>query len=51
MQNAIDEGKLQRRLDEVRRRVAKKKLRDEMIKSAVEAVRMRVADRKRQMGK
>jgi len=51
MINAVDEIKLQKKLDEVRRRVAKKKLRDEMIKSAVETVRMRVAEKKRLKGK
>lgn len=47
MPNAVDESKLQKKMIEVKNRVAKKKARDEMIKSALETVRMRVAERKK----
>ncbi len=47
MPNAADEVKLQKAMIGVKDRVAKKKARDELIKSAVETVRMRVADRKK----
>ena len=47
MPNAVDESKLQKKMIEVKNRVAKKKARDEVIASAVETVRRRVKDRKK----
>jgi len=47
MSNAVDEAKIQKAMIGVKGRVAKKKARDEMIKSAVESVQMRVRDRRR----